>query len=104
LAVSNERRANAQRTFSGFAPKILTILHSYLLSTGTNRELQNKVLMCLLSWVRQGGIEPNSMPASEIFKSTWEALKVPELFEVPIPHHTTNLHCINLSSCINVYM
>jgi hypothetical protein len=43
LAVSEERRGLAQKTFSEFAPKILTILHSYLMSTGTNRDLQNKV-------------------------------------------------------------
>lgn len=50
LAVSDERRGLAQRTFSQFAPRILTILHSYLLSTGTNRDLQNKVTCYACYW------------------------------------------------------
>jgi len=70
-------------------------------STGTNRQLQNKLFDCLASWVGQGGIPPSDMTSNPMFAATFEALKVPELFEVcdwvvRIGHIYKTSHCADM--------
>ena len=81
---------------------------AFLESTGTNRVLQEKVgahnmhttftnyshnihitftqhpqvFKCFLSWVRHGGIPPEELSSNPLFRAVFDALNVPELFEV----------------------
>ena len=57
LGLSREQRENARHHLRSFSPAMLKILFSYFKSTGKDVDLQTKVLLCFLSWVKTGNCD-----------------------------------------------
>lgn len=82
LRCSEDARTRAMASFQAFSVPCVGILLRYMHSTGSNRALQLAVLECFRRWVALGSIPDAELAGGQLFNATFDALRVPELFEV----------------------
>eukprot|EP00457_Paulinella_chromatophora_P001561 gb/GEZN01001563.1/.p1 GENE.gb/GEZN01001563.1/~~gb/GEZN01001563.1/.p1 ORF type:complete len:950 (+),score=163.27 gb/GEZN01001563.1/:108-2957(+) len=82
IDVPHAQRIRAVEQCKKFAVQAVSILTSFLRSAGNKRDLQKKVLECFAAWIKMDMVDPSHICREPLFQYSFNALEVPELFEV----------------------